>query len=87
MESVFTVTVTDAVPVQPLFVTVTVYVVVTTGLTMIEAVVPPVLHEYVPPPVAVRVEDPPKQILAGAAVAVALTTFTVTVAQAEAVHP
>jgi hypothetical protein len=44
-------------------------------------------HKYVPPPVAVSVDEPPWQIEEGLADAVAITEFTVTVAQAEAVHP
>ena len=85
---VFTTTVTFAVLVHPLFVTTTVYVVVVAGLAVAEAFVPsPLLHWYVPPPVAVSVDDSPGQIEVGMADAVALTVFTVTVVQAVAVHP
>jgi hypothetical protein len=51
-----TVTVALAVAVQPVvaLVTVTIYVVVTAGLTVNEAVVAPVFQVYVPPPVAVN---------------------------------
>jgi hypothetical protein len=52
-----------AVEVQPLaFVTVTVYVALAVGLIVIPAVVAPVLHKYVPLPVAVNVVEPPLQI-------------------------
>jgi hypothetical protein len=44
------------------FVTVTVYVALAVGLTVMAAVVAPVLHEYVPPPAAVNVVLPPLQI-------------------------
>ena len=51
-----TVTVTWSVPVQPpALETVTVYVVVPTGETWIEAVVAPLLHKYAVPPEAVNV--------------------------------
>ena len=53
-----TVTVTDAVAVQPAaLLTVTVYVVVLAGLTVLFAVVVPLLHAYPVPPLAVRVVD------------------------------
>jgi hypothetical protein len=52
-----------AVDVQPLpLVTVTVYVAFAVGLTVMAAVVAPLLQEYVPPPVAVKVVLPPLQI-------------------------
>jgi hypothetical protein len=58
-----TVTALVAVAVHPLaLVTVTVYVASAVGLTGIVAVVAPVLHKYVPPPVAVKVVVPPLQI-------------------------
>jgi hypothetical protein len=58
-----TVTVLVAVAVHPLaLVTVTVYVAFAVGLTLIDAVVSPVLHAYVPPPVAVNDVEPPLQI-------------------------
>jgi hypothetical protein len=50
-----TVTDTDAVPVHPKLVPVTVYVIVFTGLTEILEPLPPVLHEYVPAPPAVNI--------------------------------
>ena len=43
-------------------VTVTVYVVVAPGVTVIPAVVAPVFHKYVPPPVAVKVAEAPTQM-------------------------
>jgi hypothetical protein len=58
-----TVTVLVAVAVQPFaLVTVTVYVALAVGLTLIDAVVSPVLHEYVPPPAAVNDVEPPLHI-------------------------
>ena len=84
----FTVTVTVAVPVHPAVVPVTVYVVVVPGETEMLAVLPPVLHEYVVAPVAVRVEDDPAQIVAGEAVAPTTGLgFTVTVTVAVPVQP
>jgi hypothetical protein len=91
-----TVTVLVAVAVHPFeLVTVTVYVALAVGLTLIDAVVSPVLHAYVPPPAAVNEVLPPLQItfvpvilavgngltvIACAAVAVQLLPFvTVTV--------
>src|SRR5258706_457619 len=59
----FTVTTLEHELVQPLaLVTVTVYVVVTLGLTEIEAVVAPVLQRNDVPPDAVSVDEPPTQI-------------------------
>lgn len=60
----FTITVTEQEEVHPLSpsVTVTVYVVVTAGLTVIVAVVAPVLHRNDVPPDAVSVFEPPGQI-------------------------
>lgn len=56
----FTVTVFEHELVQPLAsVTVTVYVVVTAGLTVIDAVVAPVLQRKDTPPDAVSVTEPP----------------------------
>ena len=85
----FTVTVTEHELVHPLAsVTVTVYVVVEVGLTVIEAVVAALLHRNDVPPEAVSVAEPFGQIegLAG----VMLHTgagFTVTVTEHELVHP
>jgi len=44
------------------------------GLTVILAVVCPVLHRYEVAPLAVNVEDPPEQIVDGDALAVTLGT-------------
>jgi hypothetical protein len=58
-----TVTVTEHVLVHPLpFATVTVYVVVVVGLTVIEAVVSEVFQRNVNPPDAVSVDEPPTQM-------------------------
>src|SRR5262245_23800068 len=83
------VTVTEQELVHPLaFVTVTVYVVVEVGLTVIEAVVAALLHKKDVPPDAVSVVEPPTHMdgLDG----VMLQTgngFTVTVVEQELVHP
>jgi len=58
---------------------VTVYVVVTPGLTMILDVVAPVLHKYVVAPPELSVVELPEQIVAGVAVAVTVgVVLTVT---------
>ena len=83
-------TVVVAVLVHPFTpVTVTVYVVLAAlGVTEIEALVSPVLHKYVPPPVAVRVLLKPSQTVFGEALAVAFGCgFTVTVVVAVLVQP
>src|ERR1041385_3128263 len=85
----FTVTVDEHVLVHPLaLVTVTVYVVVVVGLTVIEAVVAALLQRNDVPPDAVNVEEPPTQIegLFGVMLQVG-AGFTVTVAEHELVHP
>ena len=48
---------------QPLFTTVTVYVVSLAGLTVIVLAVAPLLQEYVPPPVAVSITLLPEQMV------------------------
>ena len=59
-----TVMVVLAVAVHPFaLVTVTVYVVVPAGVTVIAEVVAPVLHAYVPPPLAVSKADAPAQMV------------------------
>lgn len=85
----FTVTVTvSGVPGQPDVVPVTVYVVVVPGLTEIVDVVAPVLHEYVPAPLAVSVVEPPEHIVAGAADVVTVgVVFTVIVTVAISLQP
>ena len=70
-----------------LLVTVTVYVVFANGETEIAAVVGPVFHTYVPPPLAVRVAVAPLQIVTTAgAITATGNGFTVTVTEAEAVQ-
>ena len=75
-----TVTVTLSVDVQldPL-VTVTVYVLLVVGDTVVVAAVAPVLHAYVPPPVAVNVVDLPLHIVALVPASAVGTALTVTV--------
>jgi hypothetical protein len=94
--NVFTVINCDAVDVHPpLPVTVTVYVVLDTGETVMAAVVAPVLHEYVPPPLAVRLAEPPVQTALSLAVPDASVSvidatgnvFTVINCDAVDVHP
>ena len=59
----FTVTAVDADPVQPAaLLTLTVYEVFAVGLTVMAAVVAPVLHKYELPVDAVNVVEPPLQI-------------------------
>ena len=85
----FIVTVVEHELVHPLaFVTVTVYVVVAVGLTVIEAVVAALLQRNVVPPDAVNVDEPPTQIegLDGVMLQVG-GGFTVTVVEQELVHP
>jgi len=85
----FTVTVLEHELLHPLAsVTVTVYVVVTVGLTVIEAVVAPVLHKKDVPPDAVSVDEPPTQMVGlGGVILHDGTGFTVTVVEHELLHP
>jgi hypothetical protein len=85
----FTVTVVEQELVHPAaLVTVTVYVVVTVGLTVIVAVVAPVLQRNDVPPDAVIVFEPPGQ-MAGLTQTMLHTGsgFTVTVFEHELLHP
>ena len=69
-----------AVAVHPLApVTITVYPVVEAGLTTMGLELLPVLHEYVPPPVAESVALPPLQMVKGAVMVGDGGGFTVTV--------
>jgi hypothetical protein len=78
--TVFTVTVTLAVALHPApLITVTVYVVLDVGLSVIAAVLSPVLHKYVPPPLAVKVVLFPLQIAVVPAIDAGGKTFTATV--------
>jgi hypothetical protein len=88
-DQVFTVTLTVAVLVHPdVLVPVTVYVVLVLGVTVMLAVLPPVLQLYVLAPLAVNVDDSPLFIVAGFAEAVTVGNgFTVTVTVAVPVHP
>ena len=85
----FTVTVVEHELVHPFaFVTVTVYVVVVVGLTVIEAVVAVLLHRNDVPPEAVNVDEPPIQIDGFAGVMLHVGGgFTVTVVEHELVQP
>jgi hypothetical protein len=60
-----TVTITVSLAEHPLAVTVSIYACVALGETVMEGVVAPVLHEYVPPPLPVKVTEVPAQIGAG----------------------
>src|SRR5689334_17176667 len=85
----FTVTVVEHELVHPCaLVTVTVYVVVEVGLTVIAAVVAPVLQRNDVPPDAVKVVDPPTQIdgLLGVMLHTG-TGLTTIVAEQDDVHP
>src|SRR5690349_7698046 len=85
----FTVTVVEHELVHPFAsVTVTVYVVVVVGLTVIEAVVAALLHKNDVPPDAVSVDEPPTQIegLAGVMLHVG-GGVTVTVTAHVLLHP
>lgn len=83
-----TVTVVFAVALQPLLVTVTVYVVVPDGVTEIGEPLWPLLQVYVPPPVADKLEDSPAQTVAGLAIAAGVGKgLTVTVTSAGAEQP
>jgi hypothetical protein len=79
-------TVAIAVPVHPNVVPVTVYVVVTTGLTVIGFVAAPVLHEYVVAPLAVKVAEVLAQMVGLFTVTIGLE-FTVTITVAVFVQP
>ena len=84
----FTVRTFDAVPVQPLvLVTVTVYVVVIKGATLMTDVVAPVFHTYVPPPLAVRLVLVPEHIALTPVICALAVELTVTVREAVFVHP
>ena len=84
-----TLTVAEQELVHPLaLVTVTVYVVVEVGLTVIEAVVAPVLHRNDVPPEAISVDEPPTQIEESDTLMLhAGAGFTVTVVEHELVQP
>lgn len=77
---VLTVTVAVCAALQPELVPVTVYTVVTVGVTLIVEVVGPVFHEYVVAPAAVSVAGLPEQTVALFTVTVGVAfTFTETV--------
>jgi hypothetical protein len=82
-----TVTVALDVLVHPLFVTVTVYVVVVVGATVIAAVVALVLHKYVPPPVAVNVVFSLRQIFKSPVMVTTGFGLTVTVREVDTAQP
>jgi hypothetical protein len=81
----FTVSDVLAVAVQPLAVTVTVYG--PAVLTVLAAVVGPLLHAYVPPPLAVKVVLPPEHIVVVPVIPAVGNGFTVSVVLAVAVQP
>lgn len=79
-----TVTVTLDDRLQPLaLVTVTVYVVLVVGETVMAAVVAPLLHRYVPPPLAVKVVVVPLHTLVLPEIDAVGNGFTVTVVAAD----
>jgi hypothetical protein len=81
-------TVTSSVSLQPLAsVTVTVYVVVANGFTVIEAVEAPVFQEYVPPPVADKVVLSPEHIVTSGPALTVGSRFTVTVTSSVSSQP
>ena len=84
-----TVTVCDALAEQPLAsVTLTLYVVVATGATVIDALVAPFDHRNDVPPLAVRVTLAPAQLVLGPAIVAVGFGFTVTFTGVDApVHP
>ena len=85
----FTVTILEHELLHPCaFVTVTVKVVVFIGLTVMDAVVAPVLQRNDVPPDAVKVDEPPTQIAGFAGVILQDGSgLTVTVVEHELVHP
>jgi hypothetical protein len=88
MGNAFTVTNCVLVDVHPLaFVTVTVYVVLALGLTLMATVVAVVDHTYDVPPLAVNVVLWPLQIVVVPVIAGVGKAFTVTVLLVVAVHP
>ena len=81
-------TILCAVFVHPLtLVTVTEYVVVTRGITVIDAVVALVFHKYVPPPLAVNVVDWLRHNTLFPVISTAGSELTVTVLMAVPEHP
>jgi hypothetical protein len=83
-----TTTVTEAVAEHPFLVPVTVYVVVTVGLTVMLLPDSPVLHVYCVAPLAESVDDAPTHIEEGDAVTVTVGGFfTVTVTVLTAAQP
>ena len=83
-----TVTVVEHELVQPFAsVTVTVYTVVTLGVTVVIGVVAPVLHKKDTPPAAVSMCESPGQIVAGGQITHIGPEVTTTVAEHELLHP
>ena len=83
-----TLTVFDAVAEHPFAsVTVTLYVVVADGETVVAAVVAPVLQRYEVPPDAVNVTELPAHIVAGPVIVAVAGAFTETVFDALAEQP
>jgi hypothetical protein len=74
--------------VQPFsLVTVTAYTVFTVGATVIDPIVEPVLHAYVPPPSPVRTTLDPLQTVAGPAMLGEGNGLIISVLETEDVHP
>jgi hypothetical protein len=78
---------TLALSVQLPTVTNTLYEVFVSGLTVIEDVVDPVLHRYVPPPDALSVEELPEHIVSLPVMVAPIFGATVTLTVAESMHP
>ena len=57
------------------------------GITVIVLLLSPLFHWYVPPPVAVSVEEFPSQIVEGDALILAEAVLMFTVTETDAVHP
>jgi hypothetical protein len=86
---VFTVTVTDAVALQPAFeIPVTIYIVEASGLTVMFEPVTPVFQSNVFAPLAVKVTDAPAHISVLDAVHSTIgSALTTTLSEADAEHP
>jgi len=85
--ALFTTTFTFALAEHPPTVTVTLYGIFDDGATVILAFVDPVLHLYVPPPLAVKVVESPAHIVSFPLIFATIALSTVTVTLAVSWHP